>query len=704
MSTVSIPLSKLRLSPLNVRHPVEGDIANEVHDLQASILAYGLMNPLAVHKLSKPRGHFGVIAGGRRLRALQGLAEDGRISADHEVDCYETAAPPSTLTEMSIAENLVRVALKPTAEYEAFARLAEDGIDEEKIAERFGTTTLHVRQRMRLGRLHPDILAALDASRISLDLAKAYAATADQALQVRVFKEMSGSWQHNAHNVRNAIRGGGRALNADRMLEVVGEQAYLDAGGQLEEDFFTHHKRVLQIGTLNDLYYAKVAEQEAELKARLPVQIAAVTTSAVDLGRPLFASAQLADEQRDRLTEIDARADEIHEQLEQLAEMGHIEDDAAIADTPIISDRPEDQPKVDALRAELGKLQDEGERIHAEAKVQLPDGPVVVLAEPGEDGMVVRGYYRPRGYVEPGRVEGGGNSAGDPPAASLDLPIGLNPSVGYGDPKPAVKAQFGLTADGIEVMRSHRRAILRGMMVDRGEPYSQRTSGMLLPFMVLRLTLQSAGQRGVSAAHVGSAGSFHITGSPIGADDVAKQRGAQAWSAIRADLEAAAWMVEPDLRRAFSIYVELDDDDLELASAVAAGLLLDRSLQAPGYRVPLHDELAMLLGTADDATIRQRYWTPDTAFFDQLPKSRRLAAVEEVAPSIARDISKLPTSEISAACALFFSASEEARRRFTMLPGHLQHARRWMPAFLGFSDEPRGPRIAETLANEAVTA
>ncbi len=709
MSTISIPLSKLRLSPLNVRHPTEGDVANKVHDLQASILAHGLMNPLVVHKLTKPKGHFGVIAGGRRLHAMQGLAQDGRLAADHAVDCYESTADASAMTEMSIAENTVRVALKPTAEYEAFAKLATDGIDETAIAERFGVTILHVRQRMRLGRLHPDILAALDEHRITLDHAKAYAATEDQALQAlqaRVFGEMSGGYNHHVHNIRNAIRGAGSAYNTELMLKVVGVQAYTEAGGQLEEDLFEGGFRVIQPGTLSELYYAKIEQQKAELATQFP-ETAAITTSGTDLGRWLTIGSDLAPEQRDRLTAIDQRAEAIHDELEQIAQVGDDDDPSDLTDAAtLIADKPENQAKVDALRDELGALQDEGERIHSNAKVELPDGPVVVYAQPGAGGLVIQGYYRPKGYAEDGTIAPTAG-AGTPPEASLDKPIGLDPRIGYGDPKPAVKKETGLTADALEVMRSHRRQILRGMMVDASNSLTWEIGAALLPFTLLRHMLGSKdrtygyGLRGDALAELGIAqGAFATSFAPNVAgltDEVDGQPGAQNWASTLDYVAKMDWMVEPDVARAFTIFVAAPERQRDLAGAVASGLLLDRSLNAPGFQVALHDRLAALIGDHDREDVRGHI-TLDAAFFERLPKSRRLAAVAQVSPSIAKTIGAMGPGDISGACAEFFAGSDMARRKWKMSAEQIAVARRWLPSFLEFSSDDGIPRLADVLA------
>jgi ParB family chromosome partitioning protein len=40
-----------------------------------------------VTSVRKPRGSFAVEAGGRRLRALQALAEEGKLEPAHEVCC-----------------------------------------------------------------------------------------------------------------------------------------------------------------------------------------------------------------------------------------------------------------------------------------------------------------------------------------------------------------------------------------------------------------------------------------------------------------------------------------------------------------------------------------------------------------------------------------------------------------------------------------
>ena len=88
-----IPLDQLETSPLNVRKVAAS--ASDDAELLASIRETGIKQNLVVHELSESR--FAVDAGGRRLKALKQLADDGVIHRDHPVPCLSrTSATPSS--------------------------------------------------------------------------------------------------------------------------------------------------------------------------------------------------------------------------------------------------------------------------------------------------------------------------------------------------------------------------------------------------------------------------------------------------------------------------------------------------------------------------------------------------------------------------------------------------------------------------------
>jgi ParB family chromosome partitioning protein len=91
----------------------------------------------------------------------------------------------------------------------------------------------------------------------------------------------------------------------------------------------------------------------------------------------------------------------------------------------------------------------------------------------------------------------------------------------------------------------------------------------------------------------------------------------------------------PDLVLAFENYLVLDDGMKGEANALLACLMLERSLDADGYRVPLHDRAAVETGMAGDREIRELgAFTPTAPFFNLFSKDHRL---ELAIPFVGRD-------------------------------------------------------------------
>ena len=122
-----IPLSQLELSPDNARKtPAD---ASAFTELKASIAAHGLLENLIARSMGPGTGciaRYAVIAGGRRLAAMQALAAEGALDEDHPVPCRMIGAIVAA-EEVSLAENSVRAAMHPADQVEAFRRLADAG-------------------------------------------------------------------------------------------------------------------------------------------------------------------------------------------------------------------------------------------------------------------------------------------------------------------------------------------------------------------------------------------------------------------------------------------------------------------------------------------------------------------------------------------------------------------------------------------------
>ncbi len=265
-----IPLSCLTLAPENVRKTPPGTAAHS--ELAASIRAHGLLENLVARADGTDdngRERFAVVAGGRRLAALQALAGDGVLDPDHPVPCRLANGDAA---ELSLAENVVRVAMHPADQVEAFSALAEDGLTVAAIAARFGVSERIVEQRIRLGGAAPELLDAYRAESIDLETLMAFAVTTDRERQLAVWEQVS------ALDYRPAPWQVKRLLTEERvparaaLARYVGVDAYEAAGGPVMRDLFADEREngvwLEDPALLNDLAMKKLTAVADELSTR----------------------------------------------------------------------------------------------------------------------------------------------------------------------------------------------------------------------------------------------------------------------------------------------------------------------------------------------------------------------------------------------------------------------------------------------------
>jgi ParB family transcriptional regulator, chromosome partitioning protein len=186
----NIALALLVLSPTNVRKT--SATAAEDAELEASIRAKGILQNLIVHPAPVDRQDiYEVDAGGRRLKVLQKLAAEGVVEDHHPVPCL--VREPEASVETSLMENMVRAAIHPADEFVAMAALIDGGASIDDVAKRFDTSERHVRQRLRLGKLAPELLDAYRNGDISLDVVTAFTLGADPAAQLAVWNQLKGN-------------------------------------------------------------------------------------------------------------------------------------------------------------------------------------------------------------------------------------------------------------------------------------------------------------------------------------------------------------------------------------------------------------------------------------------------------------------------------------------------------------------------------
>jgi len=232
MTPTTIPLNKLIAWDGNVR---KTDSDKAISELAASIAAHGLLQSLVVRK--DKRGKYAVIAGRRRLLALKSLANNGDIPASSPVAC-NVLEDDADATEIGLAENVVREAMHPADEFEAFRALIDGGLPVADVAARFGVTETVVQRRLKLACVSPKLLDAFRRGEMTLQHVMAFTVTDDHAAQERVWANLP-KWQKGDPSIIRDCLSAHEITASDRRVRFATLKTYEKAGGQVRRDLFS---------------------------------------------------------------------------------------------------------------------------------------------------------------------------------------------------------------------------------------------------------------------------------------------------------------------------------------------------------------------------------------------------------------------------------------------------------------------------------
>ena len=231
---VSVPLASLIKSPLNVRTvPYSAESVSELAD---SIKGVGLLQNLVVHAL--PGDRHGVAAGGRRLAALNMLAERGIIPADWPVRVKIISQELATAASMT--ENGHRRDMHPAEQIAGFCAMAQEGKTPAQIGDLLGYSPRHVQRMLKLADLAPVILDALAEDRITTEHCQALALENDTARQVQVFEAACQSgWggKPEVQTIRRLVTESEVAVAGNSKFRFVGADAF--SPDELRTDLFS---------------------------------------------------------------------------------------------------------------------------------------------------------------------------------------------------------------------------------------------------------------------------------------------------------------------------------------------------------------------------------------------------------------------------------------------------------------------------------
>lgn len=323
---ILVPAANLTKSPSNVRK-----VSDAVADaqLEANIAVKGVRQNLIGVPVSRKKGHYRIIAGGRRLDAVHRLIEKGAFDPAYQVAVL-VLEDAKDVIETSLEENIFSLAMNPADTCRAFQDIIEtEGKTAEGVAKRFGLTERFVRSRLRLADLPSSIFDALRNGEITLDIAIAYASSSDHTRQAEVFELLKdGPYRTNVNEIKRQLAENTYVGNDPKAL-LVGRAAYIEAGGRVDLDLFTDSttERWIDGDLLNRLVADKLAGAAEALREREGfAQVRVVPSTHVTYNdtwdlRPLKGEAPpLGAEQQCRLEEIKSELEEVNEAYEDVGE------------------------------------------------------------------------------------------------------------------------------------------------------------------------------------------------------------------------------------------------------------------------------------------------------------------------------------------------------------------------------------------------
>lgn len=203
---VEIPHSKIAPGPLNPRKTFNDDA---IAELAQSIKANGVLQNLTVRPDPAKKGHYQIIAGERRWRAVQKLIADKAEKKTYPMPARIKECDDREFLRLALLENVQRDDLQPMEEAEGYKALVDAGEDTKTIADMIGKTVRHVQLRLALvDKLDPRAQDMLRSGQINLAAARELAA-APAAIQSTVVENATEYDQDiDTRNIRFAINRG----------------------------------------------------------------------------------------------------------------------------------------------------------------------------------------------------------------------------------------------------------------------------------------------------------------------------------------------------------------------------------------------------------------------------------------------------------------------------------------------------------------
>ncbi|HEX8669103.1 MAG TPA: chromosome partitioning protein ParB, partial [Allosphingosinicella sp.] len=434
---------------------------------------------------------------------------------------------------------------------------------------------------------------------------------------------------------------------SDRRARFVGEEAYAAAGGRIERDLFSDEDgaRWLDIALLERLATEKLEALAAETAASSGLAFVRPTLESWagyevtrGLQRVPLETPPLSDDESAEVEALEAETEEL---------IGQLDDEATAEEA-----REAAEARVREIGARIEAITAKPPVIPDELKPRV--GTFMLLDETGQPRLETSYYVEPSDEPEES-IESGGSDAG---GGRQEAPVVLV--------EPPVK-QVSLSQALADELAIQRRDILAvHVAADPGLALD-----LAIFLMIDRETGYSSEKSGSSLVALPPSDPVFGFKTPDAA-------------ATRARAEAAeeldrSWTAADTRAGRFDAFRALPDEARAAWLGHAVARTLEASLNLPGGRTcPFHDHLGRLLGI-DVA----KWWRPTGGnFFDRVPKSVTLAALEEIGGAIfACGYSKSKKAELSETAERIFAGSVAPKKV-------KKRAIAWLPEPMRFAPAP----------------
>lgn len=686
MNCDALALKVLAPSPFNARPLDESEQGKaQIEGLADSIAALGLLQPLVVHSIgTKAKPKWGVVAGARRLAALQVLA---KRKVKHELPINFDFVPvimvegdEAELRQASIAENTVRVGMTDVQIYRAVRKLKEQAngnVTDEMLAQAYGVGVARMRRILRLAFVHPDILQAYEDDVIDDRCLRAFGMTDNVERQIEVFTALTQEGRLYIGEIRSRLGANDREKVA--MLRVVGLEAYREEGGRFTADLFASEpdEGIIEDPDILFRLFAELRQAYAdEIVARFP-QLTFVDTPPQGQYGPAWDQRAYMEVDQDpaeveELNRFYDESNQLNTEIEEVLDWDAIsEDDWDVMNSPVLAEHVED---VAAKRVRLMEVAAAIAALHRAAEEKprrLPEKATLLTVAPNGP------HFEPT-YWFPDRESAGLTKQRTKKVEKTEEE--------EADAGPALTNRADLWLRGARVQMAVNFLGSQGAAADATRARAHKA---LVYAMGRQLLHPHHGISDYGLVYNFDGNTFSNSETKLRLPDVSGVPGFE-----------PIYIRDPDVSIGFGQFENFASaEQVDLIAALVFGAKIDPRL-GPG--VSLVDDVMESLSVP---LFARQSWEPDRPFFDLFNKATILGWVASFNDQFRLDLQKRRLDELKEAAVAFFRADEAAASRFGL--GKTREAiAAWLPEWLRWStlEEQLAAKRAKVEARKRVAA